>query len=162
MSLAYIETLLGNDLFITELNGLVMRAADWAPAFEAIEESFYNIEARWFSTEGQGSWPDLADTTLDRKAYIGGAGGILYRTGDLSISLTQKGGAGSIIEDGFSGPAPMLFMGTDIPYAIYHQDGTNHMPARPVISLSEDDVALWAGILQDYLASATISVPNVW
>jgi phage gpG-like protein len=48
-------------------------------------------------------------------------------------SLVTIGGDGNISETSHRG---MLF-GTDVEYAIFHQEGTSRMPARPPVGLSE-------------------------
>lgn len=130
----------------------------WAGAFR-------KIEARRFNQEGPG-WARLASPTVtQRKSMgIGGEGPILNRSGvdyagrkggQLRRSLTNKGAKNSVVQ-----PLPDgLFVGTKDPVAIFHQNGTHRagrdhnvsMPARPIVTLSEDDALVFASIAEEWI-----------
>ena len=68
-------------------------------------------------------WPPLAEKTVRRKGH----GKLLYDTGKLRDSIRMD-----------PPTANEAKVGTDAPYAIYHQKGTGKMPARPFIPVSPE------------------------
>jgi phage gpG-like protein len=92
--------------------------ADLTPLWEAFKPIMSAIEEEQFASEGHGAWPG-------GPAYHG-----LVRTGALRGSLV----------DGLISMGPMeMVWGSDVFYAIFHQAGTDRMPARPVIDLRGED-----------------------
>ena len=87
------------------------------------------MEAEKFASEAGGTWRPLAPSTQReraRKGY-GPAHPILEQTGRLAASV--MGGEGHVRRE-----TPMsITLGTEVPYAVFHQRGTQHMPARMVI-----------------------------
>lgn len=99
------------------------------------------IELERFATEGGGTWPPLAASTILDKERHGFPEFPLIRTGALYESLTDADQAAVIT------PWTMTW-GTDVPYAKYHQGfqddaGTPTDPGRPpvrkVIDIRVDD-----------------------
>lgn len=81
--------------------------------------------------EGQ-QWAPLSPKTITERLRKGfGASPILYRTGRLfnSIQLARDGEFSRVIK-------------TDVEYASYLQSGSENMPARPFLGVSNDDVPL--------------------
>jgi phage gpG-like protein len=66
-----------------------------------------------------------------RRRRLGLGGGTLYNTGRLfqSIQLYQFGENGRMI-------------GTDVPYAGYHNEGTTSLPQRKFLGFSKEDMSL--------------------
>jgi phage gpG-like protein len=151
VALVTVEVLPGGKILADQLSGIARRASDWAPAFSVIIESWHRIEAKKFADEGPG-WQPLADSTITRKESGGYVMDILVRTLALQESLTSTGAPGSV---NYMTPTS-VFMGTDIPYAHFHQYGTSRMPARPVVSINIETVALWEQILNEYLLYGTV------
>ncbi|MGF6148989.1 Mu-like prophage protein gpG [Kingella potus] len=96
-------------------------------------------------------WAGLKPATLRAKAYAqakrggkknGARGGILVDRGDLYESLT-----------GFANDKMAVF-GTPQFYAVFHQTGTRHMPARPIFGLSEQNRADIRDLLAEWLEKA--------
>jgi phage gpG-like protein len=118
--------------------------ADEAPALQAIADDFREMIAQQFSSEGRAEgtpWPPLAPATLRRKR----AGApILFRTGALLESLRGPSGANHVEEI----DASSLTLGSRLPYAMFHQLGTQRMPARPIIVLSGERSERWLEIVQ--------------
>lgn len=120
------------------------------PAFEAMASAFAHDMADQFQSEGghaSGKWQDLAPSTLASKSLRWPGKQILERTGALKTSLTSTPLA--VQEIGLM----EMTIGTDVPYAIFHQAGTAKMPARPIIALNPQDRIEMTKILQEYLVA---------
>lgn len=98
---------------------------------------------------GRSGWPQLAPSTVaERKRLgIGGAHPILWRTGTLAESLMERDAAGNIFEVTPRG----VKVGSSIFYAGWHQDGTPHMPARPIVGLTRNRQTALVKRLNDYI-----------
>lgn len=131
------------------------RAVAAEPAMAAIGEMILKSETRQFDTEGASGgtpWQDLAPSTVATKARHAGAYRILQETGVLFDSLTSKGATGNIFEVG----PDHLRLGTDVPYATFHQTGTSRMPARPPVKLNELDRQGAVKLLQRWLVHGVV------
>src|SRR5580765_3894261 len=118
---------------------------DWRPYWADIAAVFYISESARFSSGGFGTWPPLSDGYARWKAKHYPGRPILVRTGALQESLTSRTGAGAIYEE-----SPLeLNLGTNIPYAKYHQTGTSKMPARPPEGLNDTDLRVMQTIALD-------------
>lgn len=102
------------------------RLLNLEPLWRRFSDEMEQIEQQWFDTEGEQSWPALAESTLRSKARRGFPSQILVATGDLRDSLTDPARAATTTR-------LTMEWGTDVFYAQYHQDGTDKMPAREVI-----------------------------
>jgi hypothetical protein len=112
------------------------RAVRATPLWNSLYRDLQNIERIQFLTEGahgSGSWAPLAPSTVADKEKRGLPPWILRASEVLFNSLTGRGALGQIRE---IGPDFMRF-GSEIPYGIYHQHGTVHMPMRKVIDITE-------------------------
>lgn len=88
-----------------------------------------------FATQGQGTWPSLAEATLAYKAKIGAPSEPLVRTG--ALENTASGGEWSINQLGSGNIKAVL----PVPgYGAFHVGGTRFMPKRD-FSFVADDVA---------------------
>lgn len=119
---------------------------DPGPAFEAMADDFLEIEARQFASEGgnSGGWAPLAPSTVRRR---GSAHPILFQTGRLQQSLTSAGARDSVRRV----TADSLEVGTSVPYARFHQQGTARMPRRRPVEFTEVDRRRWVKLLQEHL-----------
>jgi phage gpG-like protein len=126
--------------------------AEQSPALRRIADDFREMIAQQFATEGRAEgtpWAELAPSTLRRRRA---RTSILYETGALLRSLTEPGAAGHVEElEGYS-----LTLGSQLPYAGYHQSGTRRMPARPIIVLSGTRAERWAEIVRQQIAGKTL------
>ena len=150
------------------LAGFQDALADNAPALREIADDFREMVAQQFASEGRaggtpwpprhhpsvpsslrrGTAPPLFPSSLRRgSAKRGGVKGntspLLVRTGALRDSLIGLGAAHVEEMDERS-----LTLGSRLPYAIFHQLGTRHMPARPIIVLSEARSNKWTEIVR--------------
>jgi phage gpG-like protein len=133
-----------------ELKSFQDALADNAPALREIAGDFREMLARQFASEGRAEGTPWAP----RKSPLVGADGVrprrgerrsplLVRTGALRDSLARPG-AGHVEEM----DAGSLTLGTRLPYALFHQLGTRHMPARPIIVLSDARAQRWTEMIR--------------
>lgn len=95
--------------------------ADNSRALAGVADDARQMIVEQFATEGAAGgtpWAPLAPSTLRRSG--GARAGILYVTGALFGSLTDKGAPGHVEELG----SQSLLFGSRLPYAIFHQTGT--------------------------------------
>ena len=107
--------------------------ADYELELKTTQQEVADYEAGMFAGEFDSNlndWPALKPSTIARK----GNDRILVETGALRASLVSVGGPGNISA---TAPRGMLF-GTEVEYAIFHQEGTRKMPARPPVGMSEE------------------------
>jgi hypothetical protein len=154
MTFIEVQPLDGNQIIVDEFAGIAARAKDPQPAFELIIDSFHKIEARRWAEEGPG-WAPLADSTIIRKqygdsasGYDGGSTTMMVRTWSLYDSLATDSGFSGILRTN-----DFVEMSTDVPYAHWHQTGTDHMPQRKVVDITEATAILWRRLLQEYFMS---------
>lgn len=86
-------------------------------------------------------WEPLKPFTIAKKGHSQ----ILFESGDLRESLIHVGGPGNIAE---VTPKTALF-GTSIAYAMFHQEGTSRMPARPPVGISEESIDQLTNMVAD-------------
>lgn len=90
------------------------------------------------------SWEQLNPKTKEAKRTAKGRlrGGILVDRGDLRKSITWHATSQSVA------------VGTDRHYGRYHQEGTQHMPARPFLGLSVEDEGNILQTVQNFIDGA--------
>jgi phage gpG-like protein len=98
------------------------RAANPRPAFERIAREMERNEQVYFRSRGAGKWAPLSIETEAYKAAEGQGSVPLVASGRLRDSLTRA----RVTPHSVS-------IGTEVPYARFHQYGTRRMPARPPI-----------------------------
>ncbi len=119
--------------------------ADQSPALQRVADDFREMIARQFASEGRAEgtlWATLAPSTLRRRRDR--ATPILQSSGALLRSFTIRGAAGHVerLEE------HSLAIGTSLPYALFHQTGTQRMPARPIIVLSGARSERWVEMVR--------------
>jgi hypothetical protein len=130
------------------------RAVRATPLWNSLYRDLQNIERVQFLTEGahgSGGWAALAPSTIADKERRGLSPWILRASEILFNSLTGRG-LGQIKE---IGPDFMRF-GSDIPYGIYHQRGTVHMPMRKVIDITEPERVAIVKKIQMFLVRGVV------
>ena len=103
--------------------------------WDAVATEFRKIEKEQFAGEGigpSGKWKPLSAVYAKRKIKKYGNQPILQASGRLAKSLTGTT-ADSVLEK----TAQELTIGTNVPYAGYHQRGSK---ARPPVDLSEQQL----------------------
>jgi phage virion morphogenesis protein len=116
----------------TEMTKLLRRLSDTRPLLQKIGDHLVassKARIRTTKTSPDGTpWEPWAQSTREARTKAGTAGsGLLYETGTLfrSIQATITRNRASVE--------------TSVPYAIYLQQGTPNMPARPFLGISESD-----------------------
>jgi len=105
--------------------------ADYESTLQPFLETLEKTHAEQFRGQQDSSgsaWAPLAPSTIAAKGH----NRILYETGALEESLTS--GGGDAIREVFDRG---LVFGTSTEYAIFHQEGTSRMPARPPVGMQE-------------------------
>lgn len=110
------------------------RFSDLRWMWSDVAELFVEKEKGWFQARGRGTWPPLSPAYARWKAIHFPGRPLLVRTGDMHNQLTSQQKA-VLVETHRT-----LVLGTTVPYAIFHAEGTSRMPARPpmipVVSLA--------------------------
>lgn len=166
----------GDRLIERDLLRLGEYAQDATPAFEAIGGLMMEETKDQFATEGRhasGGWRPLAPSTVRRKLHGGrftrgfaigpgggnfvavssGGLGILYETGALERSLTDRDAPNQIFE---AAPQELVF-GSSLPYARYHQRGTHRMPQRRPLEFTEPAKRRMVKILQRWIVTGEVA-----
>jgi phage gpG-like protein len=112
-------------------------------AFPLIAADFRAASAHRFEVEGPG-WSPLAASTVRRKTRkrMPQPSRILFGWGNLAESMAGRG------QDAVTHvTVDVLFVGTKVPYAHFHQEGGGRLPRRPIVDVTEADVARWGTII---------------
>lgn len=121
-----------------------VQRADDSRIFSEFQQTLAIDEAEMF--EGQHdssgtSWGSLQPSTIKGQRN----NRILFDSGALMASLVTVGGPGNV-----SGVAPRgLLFGTEVEYAIFHQDGTPEMPARPPVGIKPESLVKLTNAIAD-------------
>lgn len=138
----------GADVVLSQFTSIIRKLDNPREALEDIRKDFFEIEQRWFDSEGRGTWAPLARSTLRSKP----AGkGILVRTGALRASLTQAGA-----RYGYNRiNRASLFIGTTHPAAEFHEAGAPraNLPRRELIGVGDADLNRWTKFVVDRIVS---------
>lgn len=146
----------GERPFIVNLKEFQENFQTAAPAFEAMADFQASIWKRQFDQEGaytgSGRWAALSPNygAWKQRHYPGKP--ILQLSGDLYDSMTSRPFGTDIVE------SDRMVIGTGVPYAAYHQHGTESMPARPIIQKpSFKDRMQFATYLHDWIVKGTVN-----
>jgi phage gpG-like protein len=117
---------------------LMANARDMQPAMEEIADDFARDNARRFAAQGPG-WAPLTASTIRSRRYPGKP--ILSQTEALKNSLTSRPlGVERITNNN-------AVLGTNVPYAGFHQSGTSRMPARRIVEIDGGRRVRWKFII---------------
>ncbi len=122
---------------------------DNSPAFDHMADVLFTSETKQFQTEGKfasGGWAPLSPRYARWKAKHYPGRGILERTRRLKRSLTRRPFGIERIR------ANEMEIGTDVPYATYHQHGGTNLPQRRPLELREATRNQMVKILQRHIA----------
>lgn len=111
-------------------------ASDMRPAFDQVHDLIRDVETRQFNSQGgafSGGWKPLAPSTLAHKAAHGLDHRILHATGRMRKSFTNKSHKDHV----YRASADEMFVGSRVPYAPFHQLGTQRMARRRPFELNE-------------------------
>lgn len=121
----------GLDEVRERLHDMQARAKDLSPAWEELLTWWASTEREQFESKGRRwrtQWRPLAPSTIAEKRRKGFLGEPLVRSGEMRASLTRR--PLGIEHVG----AHDLTAGTRSYPAHFHQTGTRHMPARPLVN----------------------------
>lgn len=126
---------------------------DARPAFEAMAQyQLKTVNARQFKELGTpetGKWAPLSPLYGRWKARVRPGRPLMVFDGDLKQTMTVPGKGIYIVR-----PTSMT-VGTAVPYAKYHQNGTPNMPARKLIGEPRKaDSARFGKILQRWIVES--------
>lgn len=115
------------DTATTALDALAARIADKPALLRTVGEAVAQLAARSFTDASvrAAAWAPLAPATIAAKLRAGTMTQILRRSGLLWLSWRVT----SVSND-------TVGVGTDRPYAAFHQFGTRRIPARPMFPLT--------------------------
>ena len=131
----------GGVLLDTEMRAQNVNYAEELEAFLPVIAAGEAMAFASQSTPDGSPWAPLAPSTVAKKGHSR----ILFESGALEASLVNVGGPGNINATACRG----LLFGTDVEYAIFHQQGTARMPARPAVGMSEETVDKLAETIAD-------------
>lgn len=120
---------------------------EFSPVWSEVIADLETLHDKYFAAEAgpAGKWEELAESTVERKGHEG----ILWETKRLQASLI--GQTGDSIREVISEEHNSGFVfGTDIEYAHFHMTGTNNMPARPMVGITEVEVDAITNRMLDY------------
>jgi phage gpG-like protein len=132
----------GTTFLSRKLNAIGDRAGDLEPVLESVADDMRDHAKRAFDSRGLTSgaaWPPLSPDTIARKSrdksakIRSNASRVLHATETLRNSLTVEGHKDHVSHADHNS----LTYSTNVPYAIFHQEGTRLMPARPPVRLRE-------------------------
>jgi hypothetical protein len=111
-------------------------AADMRFFAPEIRQYLFQTEREQFDSEGvsgSGGWAPLKPRTIARKAALGLDSRILRETQALFRSVTEASSPDAV----YHADADSMVFGTSDRKAIFHQKGTDRMPRRKVVDLTE-------------------------
>lgn len=130
----------GEEQFNRTFRRLDENFKDLSPIWDDVRDAFWDIEKEQFQSEGakgrSGRWKPLSPKYEKQKIARYGTfaviAGVLIATESLYKSMTRD--APHTV---YQKTKTRMTLGTDLPYAAFHQRGGGRLPKREVISLSE-------------------------
>lgn len=139
--LRFTGTVEGVEVLDRSFNRIDQYISDFRSVWPNVAKEFYAIEHEQFASEGahgaSGRWAPLSPAYAKFKAVTFPGQPILRATTSLYESMTNPEASDAI----FRVEPTMLTIGTQDPKAMGHQRGVSkrNLPARPIISLTNDD-----------------------
>jgi hypothetical protein len=133
-----------------DLTELGERGSDIRRVSEKVRAIYRRSNERRFASNGMGSWPTLAPSTIERKQRGGYSGPPMVRSGDLERALTAARASDQVdIRD-----KTEFRFGTTLPYAIYHDTGTGGEKQRELVQLTAAERNQVSRLISGYVARA--------
>ena len=128
---------------IDQLSENLTQGFDWESLAPMVAEAADRI----FASEGHGGWPQLSEAYARWKARNFPDKGLLELTGAYRNAATQIGAPGNVITT----TENSLTYGVEgLDYALFHESGTNRLPARPVFDLLAEDEELFRAVTEAF------------
>ena len=116
---------------------------DWESLAPMVAEAADRI----FASEGRGGWPQLSPAYARWKERNFPGKGILDLTGAYISAATQVGAPHNVITT----TENSLTYGVEgLDYPVFHESGTDRLPARPVFDLLAEDEDLAAAVTEEF------------
>lgn len=122
------------------------KATNFAEAFDQIADVMAEKTRENFLNESSPSgrrWPELSPATVARKGHDQ----ILVDSTALRKSVVMRNAPGHVEQIG----KDKIVYGTDVNYAVFHQEGTSRMPQREFLGVDDKNVDNMADIVADHL-----------
>lgn len=136
------------------------RIKDLSGAWPAVAALFREQIKGQFDSEGaygrSGAWAPLKPGYAAWKESHYPGMTKLELTGRLRDSLTEPSSGDAITE----GRPESLFIGSSVPYARFHQEGTHFMARRPPINPTDRDVSEWTATIRRYIEAGMFGELN--
>lgn len=135
------------------MDGIVNEAVDalknmnWGPLFAEYTIDLEELHRNYFDSEASPidvAWAPLSARTIKAKGHAEK----LVDTGEMQASLIANA-EHAVRELNVSSTEVHLKFGTDVSYAGYHITGTNKMPQREQVGVSEEVVDVWQAEIMD-------------
>lgn len=141
----------GEENILANLTGIAKRSTDLRIPFEAFRPVWIDAIQDAFDAGGDPvPWPELSPAYAGWKATAAPGKPIMRLSDRLYDSLTSQ----TSDTIWFAGPRSVQ-LGTRVPYFIYHQEGTQNMPARPVLTLPGHAAATLVTMVLNYVATGS-------
>lgn len=124
------------------------RGGDLRGAAAKVRTVVRDAQQQRFDSGGFGSWPKLAQSTIDSKRRSGGDARLMRKTGALYKALTAARAKGQIDDRRRS----ELAFGTDLAYARFHQEGRG-VPARDLEGFPSSVDRKLTDAMQEYVST---------
>lgn len=119
------------------VEALLVKMSNFAPVLESLGQPLEQEIAEWFTSQGEGTWAELAPSTVrDRFRKGFGPNNPLVRTGKLLAALTERGAEGHK----FLVTENSLTVGAYSDAIVYMSrlaegDAAAHLPARMLVNV---------------------------
>jgi phage gpG-like protein len=126
------------------------RTRNLYPVMQYIAQDFERVMEDQFDSEGASTgteWAPLSDDWWEHKVNVGKDHGTLQYNQKLVQSLTDSGAPGAIRDVSNN----EVTMGTSVPYAIFHIEGTGRMPRRNFMRIPANTQRHWVAVLNRYI-----------
>lgn len=131
-----------------DLTELGERGSDIRRVSEKVRAVYRKSNERRFASMGLGSWPGLADSTIERKRRGGYDPRAMRRTGALERSLVSPRAADQIDRR----DKTEFRFGTTLSYAGYHDTGTGGEKKRELVELTSSERLEVSTLIREYIA----------
>ena len=133
-----------------DLAALGERGSDIRRVSEQVRSVYRKSNERRFASNGLGSWPALAPSTVERKARAGAVAPPMVRTGALERSLTAPRASDQVDRR----DKTEFRFGTTLSYAVYHDTGTGGEKKRELVELTASEREQISRLISGYVARA--------
>ena len=130
-----IQTQPNLDTFIRNIERLsenLTDGFDWESLAPMVAEAAADV----FASQGRGGWAQLSPAYARWKERNFPGKGILDLTGAYISAATQIGAPHNLVE---VGPDHLTYGVEGLDYPVFHESGTDRLPARPVFDLLAED-----------------------